>query len=88
MSAFTSEYVSLMMARNMFCVERHSKQSSFLQNDLRAIKKKAKSDPHHENEENEEDKSVEVDRSQHRIGLVNLGELKISQDDAELRESA
>lgn len=28
--------------------------------------------PHHENEENEEDKGVEVDRSQHRVGLMDL----------------
>lgn len=28
--------------------------------------------PHHENEENKEDKGVEVDRSQHRVGLLYL----------------
>lgn len=43
---------------------------------------------HHENEENKEDESCEVDRSKHRVGLLDFRELKVSQDDTELCESA
>lgn len=39
---------------------------------------------HHENEENEEDKRGEVDGSEHWVRLLNLWELKVSQDDTEL----
>lgn len=43
---------------------------------------------YHENEENEEDKGGEVDGSEHWIGLLDLWELKVSQNDPELCESA
>lgn len=43
---------------------------------------------YHEDEEDEEDKGGEVDGPQHRVGLLDLGELKVSQDDAELSKTA
>lgn len=42
---------------------------------------------HHEDEENEEDKRCEVDRSKHWIRLLYFRELKVAQDDAELGET-
>lgn len=42
---------------------------------------------HHENEENKEDKGGEVDRSKDWVCLLNLGELKVSQNDTELSET-
>lgn len=70
MSAFTSEYVSLMMARNMFfkqkreyiCVlkrgvcKQHDKMHYFNTTGVTTR-------THHENKENEEDKGCKVNRS-------------------------
>lgn len=49
---------------------------------------KHKGSTYHENEENEEDKGHKVDGSKHCIGFLNFWELKVSQDDTELCESA
>lgn len=42
---------------------------------------------HHEDEENKEDEGGEVDRSKHRVRLLNLRELKVPEDDPELSET-
>lgn len=42
---------------------------------------------HHEDKENEEDEGCKVDGSEHRIRLLYFWELKVSQNDAELRET-
>ena len=39
---------------------------------------------HHENEENKDDKGGEIDRSEHWVRILNLRELKVSQNDTEL----
>ena len=43
---------------------------------------------HHEDEENEEDEGGEVDGSEHWIRLLDFWELKVSQNDPELSETA
>lgn len=77
-----------MMARNMFCTEKKVKRDEghAAGNILGGSQKFYFS--YHENEENEENKGGEVDGSQHWIGLLDFRELKVSQDDTELCESA
>lgn len=68
MSAFTSEYVSLMMARNMFYIERERNVVRVILNNMN--NNRCDCPTHHENKENEEDKGGEVDRSEHWIRLL------------------
>lgn len=92
-SAFTSEYVSLMMAKNMFYTDRNDTRFTVLlgatsELNIWTAKTYFLNYPtHHENKENEEDKRGEVDGSEHWVCILNLRELKVSQNDAELSKT-
>lgn len=93
MSAFTSEYVSLMIARNIFynnrrkkCIVMLCKQGTFSATILNILLQE-NTYTNHENKENKEHKSREVNGSKHWICLLNLWEVKVSQDDTKLGKS-
>lgn len=82
------------MARNMFWVDRRwivmgERHVGRCTRGNKSVAPKGCDRPtHHENEDNKEDKSCEVNGSKHRVGLLDFRKLKVSQDDTELCESA